>query len=153
MKTWEVEKSQEFESLTEFMSRELPRECIDQWKNSILKKKDWFELQKNLNILQLRCSASQHMIKIKISQIMKLDRRFPTLQKWVKSKAWCKRYCTLKFFAHQIQRNEMFSVFAAFQVTLCPISSKMKLKMISPSRSRTQIDAKMIASVPLPLHS
>ena len=64
-----------------------------------------------------RCScyfhASQHMIKIEINQIMKLDKRFSTLQKWVKSKTWCKKYCTLKFFAHQIQRNEMFFVFVA----------------------------------------
>ena len=52
--------------------------------------------------------ASQHMIKIEINQIMKLSKRFSTLQKWVKSKAYYRRYCTLKFFAHQIQRNEMF---------------------------------------------
>ena len=58
--------------------------------------------------------ASQHMIKIEINQIMKFDKRFSTFQKWVKSKALCKRYCTLKFFAHQIQRNEMFFVFVAF---------------------------------------
>ena len=109
-----------------------------QSKNSILKKKDQNELQKNLNILQLRCSASPRMIKIKINQIMKLEKRFSTLQKWIKSKAWCKKYCTLKFFAHQIQRNEMFFVFVASQMILCSISSKMKLKMIFSSRDRIQ---------------
>ena len=80
--------------------------------------------------------ASQQMIKIEINQIMKLDKRFSTLQKWVKSKAWCKRYCTLKFFAHQIQRNEMFFVFVAFSVVLCSINSKMKFEMIFSFKSR-----------------
>ena len=109
-----------------------------QSKNSVFKEKDQNELQKNLNILQLRCSASSRMIKIEISQIMKFEKRFSTLQKWVKSKTWCKRYCTLKFFAHQIQRNEMFFVFVAFSVVLCSISSKMKFEMIFFFKNRTQ---------------
>ena len=34
---------------------------------------------------------------------MKLIKHFLTLQKWVNSKEYCKRYCTLKFYLHQIQ--------------------------------------------------
>ena len=74
--------------------------------------------------------ASQHMIKIKINEIMKFIKRFSTLQKWVKSKTYCKKYCTLKFFAHQIQRNEMFFVFVVFSVVLCSINSIVKFEMI-----------------------
>ena len=118
MKTWKVEKNQEFECLTKFMSRELLRECIDQLKYSIFKEKSYHcnqdHLEKNLKFCSYNTLASQHMIKIEINQIMKFDKRFSTLQKRVKLKAYCKRYCSLKFFAHQIQRNEMFFVFAAF---------------------------------------
>ena len=78
------------------------------------KRKIDLNFKKILIIYNYAHFASSRMIKIEISQIMKLDKRFSTLQKWVKSKTWCKKYCTLKFFAHQIQRNEMFFVFVAF---------------------------------------
>ena len=52
--------------------------------------------------------ASQHMMNIEINQIMKSIKRFQTFQNWIKSMIWCKKYCTLKFFVHQIQRNEIF---------------------------------------------
>ena len=81
--------------------------------------------------------ASQHMINIEISQIMKLVKRFQTLQKWVKSKAYCRRYCTLKFIAHQIQRK-MFFVFVAVSIVLCSINSRVRFEMISSFRNRTQ---------------
>ena len=100
------------------MSKNLSRECIDQSKYSIFKKKDYHcsqdHLEKNLKFCSYNTLAPQHMIKIEINQIMKFDKRFSTLQKRVKSKTYCKKYCTLKFFAHQIQRNEMFFVFVAF---------------------------------------
>ena len=156
MKLREFEKDQNFESLTEFTKNFRCSHCwiieIDQCKLTIPKEEDWFELQKNLNYLQLCDLAPQHMIKIEINQIMKLDKRFPTLQKWVKSKAWCKRYCTLKFFVHQIQRNEMFSAFVASPMTLCPISPEVKFEMISPPRGRTQNRCE-IAPMPLPYHN
>ena len=53
MKTRKFEKSQEFESLTEFTKIELSRECLHQSKNSVLKEKNRIELQKNLNSLHL----------------------------------------------------------------------------------------------------
>ena len=115
MKTWEVEKSQEFENLTKFMNRDLSRECIDQSKYSTFKEKNYHcsqnHFEKNFKFCSYNTLASQHMIKIEINQIMKFDKRFSTLQKWMKSKAYCRKYRTLKFFAHQIQRNEMFFFF------------------------------------------
>ena len=53
MKTREFEKNQKFESLTKLTKIELLRECFHQSKNSIFKKKDRIELQKNFNFLHL----------------------------------------------------------------------------------------------------
>ena len=138
MKLKKFEKNQKFESLTKF-------DCwiiwFHQWKNSIFKKKNNYCSQNYVkNWVRYNCyfNASQHMIKIKLNQIMKFIKRFSTLQKWVKSKTYCKKYCTLKFFAHQIQRNEMFFVFVAFSMILCSISSKMKFEMIFFFKNRIQ---------------
>ena len=102
------------------------------------KKKIELNFKKTLILYNYVFFASQHMIKIEINQIMKFDKRFSTLQKWVKSKAWCKKYCTLKFFAHQIQRNKMFFVFVAFSIVLCSISSNVKFEMIFSFKDCTQ---------------
>ena len=67
------------------MSKNLSRECIDQSKYSIFKKKNYHcsqdHFEKNLKFCSYNTFASQHMIKIEINQIMKFDKRFSTLQK------------------------------------------------------------------------
>ena len=121
MKWKKFEKSQNFQSLTKFTKSFRCSQRwiieIDQCKLTLLEKKDCYYNQNHLQtwiFYSCYLNASQHMIKIKINQIMKLIKRFSTLQKWMWSRTYCKKYCTLKFFAHQIQRNEMFFVFVAF---------------------------------------
>ena len=115
MKLWKLEIRQNFCNLTKFTKSFRCSHCwiieIDQCKFTIFKKKIEFNFKIFLIFYNYAIFASQHMIKIKINQIMKLIKRFSTLQKWIKSKTYCKKYCALKFFTHQIQRNKMFFVF------------------------------------------
>ena len=60
--------------------------------------------------------APQRIINIEISRIMKLIKRFPTLQEWVKSIHKCKSYCTLKFYLYQVQWNECVFRFRRTQI-------------------------------------
>ena len=140
MKLRRFEKNQDFESLAE--SFKSSNDFINQ-NIRFSKRKVDLNFKKILIFYNYVHFATQYMIKIEISQIMKLDKRFPTLQKWVKSKAWCKRYCTLKFFAHQIQRTPP----SPHPSCLMSDKSERNLKWPPLLEIAPKIDAKMINSL------